>query len=46
MAICEMEPVLSQLERPPIATPREAYNHNYDPLLLVFGPTILVTKLT
>lgn len=33
MAICEMEPVLNQLERPPVSTPREALNHNYDPYL-------------
>lgn len=36
MAICEMEPVLSQLERPTVAPPREAHCHDYDPLLLVF----------
>jgi len=33
MAICEMEPVLSQLERPTVGPPKEAYNHNYDPYL-------------
>lgn len=33
MAICEMEPVLSQLERPAIAPPSNAYAHSYDKLL-------------
>jgi len=33
MAICEMEPVLSQLERPKVSPPKESYNHNYDPYL-------------
>lgn len=33
MAICEMEPVLSLLERPPIHTPTEAHSHGYDPNL-------------
>ncbi|KAF4633485.1 hypothetical protein G7Y89_g4628 [Cudoniella acicularis] len=30
MAICEMEPVLSQLERPSVTVPPEAYSHGYD----------------
>lgn len=33
MLLCEMEPVLNQLERPPIKLPREALSHNYDPHL-------------
>jgi hypothetical protein len=43
MAICEMEPVLSQLERPPVVAPREAHNHGYDPFLLVLRNSLLVT---
>jgi len=35
MAIVEMEPVLSQLERPTIVHPPEALSHTYDKLLLV-----------
>jgi len=33
MLLCEMEPVLNQLERPPIVSPREALSHSYDPHL-------------
>ena len=33
MLLCEMEPVLNQLERPPIIPPREALSHGYDPHL-------------
>jgi hypothetical protein len=36
MAICEMEPVLSQLERPTVAPSPEAHFHKYSPFLLVF----------
>lgn len=35
MMISEMEPVLNQLERPAISSPREAHNHSYDPHLYV-----------
>ena len=33
MLLCEMEPVLNQLERPPLSPPREALSHSYDPHL-------------
>jgi hypothetical protein len=33
MAICEMEPVLNQLERPPIVVPRQAHSFGFDPFL-------------
>ncbi|KAE9366198.1 hypothetical protein N431DRAFT_549163 [Stipitochalara longipes BDJ] len=33
MLLCEMEPVLNQLERPLITPPREALSHGYDPHL-------------
>jgi hypothetical protein len=36
MAICEMEPVLSQLERPDIQIPSQSFSHGYDPYLFVF----------
>lgn len=35
MAICEMEPVLNQLERPAITLPKEAHAHAYDKNLYV-----------
>lgn len=51
MAICEMEPVLNQLERPIIALPRETQTHPYDPYLrFVFArdmaaPEIVTTDI-
>ncbi|KAH8659259.1 hypothetical protein BGZ60DRAFT_544304 [Tricladium varicosporioides] len=36
MAICEMEPVLNQMERPAITLPKEAYAHPYDKNLYVW----------
>ncbi|KAG4437405.1 hypothetical protein IFR05_007130 [Cadophora sp. M221] len=33
MAICEMEPVLNQLERPDIILPRQAHSLAFDPIL-------------
>jgi hypothetical protein len=33
MLLCEMEPILNQLERPPVTYPREALSHGYDPHL-------------
>lgn len=35
MAICEMEPVLSLLERPEIRIPRQSFSHGYDSYLFV-----------